>query len=953
MATSFDVIYLGTLPIIDPYEGNATAENAAALVGTTVGTADNPLAFAVKRFDKVSTNVGDYAAYETDNRYSSDTFRIDGGSTRDFDAMKRYEGTLTYTDGTTATGTFVVFQDTAGNTYLAPELSQTTTQTALEAKPIQSFTFDAVDPADYNMAAERDPATFTDGGMVQGTDANNSMTDGFTDSDGDRINLSDNTIYGLGGDDYIDAVGGNDTVFGGTGRDYLRGGTGNDTLFGDAGDDSVFGNEGSDTIYGGLGNDFLDDELGAENGISTDTFFGGDGNDTIYLGGGADIGYGGTGNDLVGGEEGDDLIYGGAGDDLVGGNSGNDTVYGDSGRDNVFGDGGDDTLFGGADGDVLLGGDGNDTLSGDAGADSLDGGNGSDTLDYATNTAATSVNLRTNVVSGGEATGDVIANFESVRGSSFSDSLTLSDTTGTITAGAGNDTLTGGAGNDTLFGGDGSDLARGGGGNDVLEGGAGNDTLYGEAGNDTLSLDLGNDTAFGGQGSDLFNVDNTVGTVSIVGGEDPDNTDTDSLQLSTTGGGQPATVMFTGNESGTFSFGGGGGGTFSEIEWIDASEAGDMIDARATTTGGTISGYLGDDTILGGSGNDELSGDAGADSIDGGAGDDFLDGGDGADLLAGGIGNDTLVGAAGDDVLRGGAGNDQLSGGVGNDTFVLDQAGGADMVTDFDLGDADADGFYNDQLDVTDLRTPDGAPVTAFDVVVVDDGFGNAKLIFPEGETVVLEGVSPAQMSTAGQRYSAGIPCFTPGTMILTPAGERPVELLRPGDLVVTRDNGPQRLVWVGMRRLDTADLVAAPHLRPIRIAPGAFGNDRALTVSPQHGMLLTAPGGQGTRLVRAKHLADMKGGQARVMHGARHATYVHLMCETHQVVISNGIPSESFYPGPQALAMLHIPELCELLTLFPDLRQGALTAIGPTARPVLRRSALPNCLSDMRAAPL
>src|SRR5690606_32383544 len=42
--------------------------------------------------------------------------------------------------------------------------------------------------------------------------------------------------------------------------------------------------------------------------------------------------------------------------------------------------------------------------------------------------------------------------------------------------------------------------------------------------------------------------------------------------------------------------------------------------------------------------------------------------------------------------------------------------------------------------------------------------------------------------------------CFTSGTLIATPDGERAVETLRPGDLVMTRDHGPQELRWVGMR---------------------------------------------------------------------------------------------------------------------------------------------------------
>ena len=43
MATTFDVIYLGLAPDIDPVEGDNFAENAGALEGQTFGSAGDPL----------------------------------------------------------------------------------------------------------------------------------------------------------------------------------------------------------------------------------------------------------------------------------------------------------------------------------------------------------------------------------------------------------------------------------------------------------------------------------------------------------------------------------------------------------------------------------------------------------------------------------------------------------------------------------------------------------------------------------------------------------------------------------------------------------------------------------------------------------------------------------------------------------------------------------------------
>ena len=63
---------------------------------------------------------------------------------------------------------------------------------------------------------------------------------------------------------------------------------------------------------------------------------------------------------------------------------------------------------------------------------------------------------------------------------------------------------------------------------------------------------------------------------------------------------------------------------------------------------------------------------------------------------------------AGDDTLTGSGGDDTLAGGDGDDRFVMTTSGGADTVSDFDVTDDDADGFYNDQIDVSGLTGGSG-----------------------------------------------------------------------------------------------------------------------------------------------------------------------------------------------------------------------------------------------------
>ncbi|MDD2368061.1 MAG: hypothetical protein PHQ90_02085, partial [Sulfuricurvum sp.] len=91
-------------------------------------------------------------------------------------------------------------------------------------------------------------------------------------------------------------------------------------------------------------------------------------------------------------------------------------------------------------------------------------------------------------------------------------SITVSETTSTVTTGTeGNDTLHGTgqndlirgyAGDDTITGGNGNDMIFGGAGNDSLDGGTGSDALYGGVGNETLVFDAADSVIDGGTGTD-------------------------------------------------------------------------------------------------------------------------------------------------------------------------------------------------------------------------------------------------------------------------------------------------------------------------------------------------------------------------------------------------------------------------------------------------------------------
>ena len=144
LPTTFNVFQLGVRPIIDPTEGTQTAENASALVGLTFGAPGTPLLESAAVLSPGAFGGGTANVYDMNDGLSNDTFRIDGGPLQTFDGTATYNATITYLDGTTATITAVIFQDTAGNLYWAPEFSANADQTAMEAKPILSLTLDSL-----------------------------------------------------------------------------------------------------------------------------------------------------------------------------------------------------------------------------------------------------------------------------------------------------------------------------------------------------------------------------------------------------------------------------------------------------------------------------------------------------------------------------------------------------------------------------------------------------------------------------------------------------------------------------------------------------------------------------------------------------------------------------------------------------------------------------------------
>ncbi|CUI62354.1 Hint domain-containing protein [Cognatishimia activa] len=172
----------------------------------------------------------------------------------------------------------------------------------------------------------------------------------------------------------------------------------------------------------------------------------------------------------------------------------------------------------------------------------------------------------------------------------------------------------------------------------------------------------------------------------------------------------------------------------------------------------------------------------------------------------------------------------------------------------------------------------------------------------------------------------ARVICFTPGTLIETMDGSIPIERLREGDRVITKDSGAQEIQWLGARRMTGARLFAMPKLRPIRIKPGALGHNwpqQELVVSPEHRVLVR---GEVARalfntpevLVSARQLEN--GSTVTMDYRLREVTYMHLMLPRHEIIFANGVETESFHPADAAMSALDDEDRKRLLGLNPEL---------------------------------
>jgi len=144
---------------------------------------------------------------------------------------------------------------------------------------------------------------------------------------------------------------------------------------------------------------------------------------------------------------------------------------------------------------------------------------------------------------------------------------------------------------------------------------------------------------------------------------------------------------------------------------------------------------------------------------------------------------------------------------------------------------------------------------------------------------------------------------FTRGTHITMASGaQMPIERLCVGDKVLTRDDGPQIIRWIGQTTLRAVGAFA-----PVLIVKGALHNENDLIVSPDHRLFVyqrtdRMGAGRPEVLVKVRHLIN--GDTVRQQDGG-FVEYFQLLFDEHQIIYAEGIAAESLLIDPRTRAAL------------------------------------------------
>jgi len=245
--------------------------------------------------------------------------------------------------------------------------------------------------------------------------------------------------------------------------------------------------------------------------------------------------------------------------------------------------------------------------------------------------------------------------------------------------------------------------------------------------------------------------------------------------------------------------------------------------------------------------------------------------------------------------------------------LVAQQGGELWIAEDTDLGNPGAQLHPDCTLN---LMSPDGGITEALVLVEVDsDGMIAAIFLLPLAPMITqTDYVLVRSQRNDARKKLAQIASvsFSRGTYITLASGAQvPIEQLQPGDRVLTRDDGPQSVRWIGQTTHR-----AMGGMAPILIRAGALNNENDLLVSPDHRLFIyqrsdEIGAGVSELLVKARHLVN---GDTVVVQDGGFVEYFQILFDRHHIIYAEGIAAESLLIDPVTKPALP-PELQEKLS--------------------------------------
>jgi len=190
-----------------------------------------------------------------------------------------------------------------------------------------------------------------------------------------------------------------------------------------------------------------------------------------------------------------------------------------------------------------------------------------------------------------------------------------------------------------------------------------------------------------------------------------------------------------------------------------------------------------------------------------------------------------------------------------------------------------------------------------------------------------------------GNCGAARLPGLGAGVMIETAEGPVPVDWLRPGDRVLTRDSGFAPVLWAG-RAPGAAPAIL---LREGALGPGLPARDLPLCAG--HRLLLRGP---ELELHFACREALAEAGDLEARAEAPEAPHYLFLLPRHEAVLAEGLWLESLQPGPAVLAALGPRAAGEIAAALPGaeaMQAARFCLTGAETRLVRDRVSVPPAL--------